>query len=310
MRDTLFYVGSVLVSLLLAAISLRYVTHTWLLAFIYSFQAHFALAALAASVVLLVIKRHWYAYGLLTIAVVLLGHGILMLKAFEASPTAATTPPVLKLMSFNIENINFENGSRIADAVIASGADVVNILEAIPLKPEMERLSVAYPYHIGCGTITNGCDTLVLSKRPFSEQSVKSIGDMWPNRLVQVALDIDGTTIHFVSVHLAKPYFDDFQVDELADLKDAVAAVEGPLLLAGDFNSAIIDPHIQDFVRTAGLNTVFPEPATWPIRAGAFGIAIDHVLARPPLRLTSVTQIADDAGSNHFGLMAEIAVDR
>jgi endonuclease/exonuclease/phosphatase (EEP) superfamily protein YafD len=310
MRDTLFCVGSVLVSLLLAAISLRYVTHTWLLAFIYSFQVHFALAALAASVVLLVIKRHWYAYGLLTISVVLLGHGILMLKAFEASPMTATTPPVLKLMSFNIENINFENGSRIADAVIASGADVVNILEAMPLQPEMARLSVAYPYHVGCSIGADGCDTLVLSKRPFIEQSVKSIGNMWPNRLVHVAIDVDGTRINFASVHLAKPYFDDFQVEELADLTDAVAAIDGPLLLAGDFNSAIIDPHIQRFVRRAGLNTVFPEPATWPIKAGPFGIAIDHVLARPPLRLTSVTQIADNAGSNHFGLMAEVAIDR
>jgi endonuclease/exonuclease/phosphatase (EEP) superfamily protein YafD len=310
MRDTLFCVGSVLVSLLLAAISLRYVTHTWLLALIYSFQAHFALAALAASVILLLVKRHWYAYGLVTVAVMLLGHGILMLKAFEAAPATAASQPVLRLMSFNIENDNFENGSRIADAVLASGADIVNILEAVPLKPEIARLSETYPYHIGCGTGTSGCDTLVLSKRPFLDQSVKSIGDMWPDRLVHVAIDFDGTRVEFVSIHLAKPYFDDFQVDELVDLKGVVADIKGPLLLAGDFNSAIIDPHIQDFVRASGLNTVFPEPSTWPIKAGKLGIAIDHVLARPPLRLISVKQIANNNGSNHFGLMAEISVDR
>jgi endonuclease/exonuclease/phosphatase (EEP) superfamily protein YafD len=139
---------------------------------------------------------------------------------------------------------------------------------------------------------------------------VKSIGGLWRDRLVQVAIDFDGTRVNFVSVHLAKPYFDDFQVDELADLKDVVTAISGPLLLAGDFNSAIIDPHIQRFVSTSGLNTVFPEPATWPVQARQLGIAIDHVLARPPLRLTSVTQIEDSAGSNHYGLLAEIAIDR
>ncbi len=310
MKDTLFCVGSVLVSLLLATISLRYVTHTWLLAFVYSFQAHFALAAVLATLVLLAIKRHWFAYLLLAVAVFLLGHGLFMLKAFEAAPASAATQPVLRLMSFNIKNDNLSNGARIADAVIASDADIVNILEAEPLRPEIPRLSQAYPYRIGCGTGTDGCDTLVLSKRPFLTQSVSSIGDLWPNRLIQTAIDVDGTKINFASVHLAKPYFDDFQLDELTDLRKIVAETDGPLLLAGDFNSAIIDPHIQRFMRATGFNTVFPEPATWPIRAGAFGIAIDHVLVRPPLRLTSVTRMDDSIGSNHFGLMAEIAIER
>jgi len=84
---------------------------------------------------------------------------------------------------------------------------------------------------------------------------------------------------------------------------------DGPLVVAGDFNSAILDPRIQRFMRRAGLHTVFPEPATWPIKAGRFGIGIDHVLARPPLRLKSVERIKDNMGSNHFGLMAEFTVD-
>ncbi len=307
MRHTLFCVGSVLVSLLLAAISLRYLTHTWLLAFVYSFQVHFALSALAASLVLMTIRRHWYAYLLVTVSVVLAGHGVLMLKEFEAAPTA--TRPLLRLMSFNIENDNFENSRRIAEAVIASGADIVNILEAGPLLQELPLLSATYPYRIGCGVGTPGCDTLVLSRRPFIEQGVSTLGDLWSDRLVQVTIDVDGTPVHLASVHLAKPYFDDFQVDELWDLRGIVKKLDGPLVVAGDFNSAIIDPHIQDFVRATGLHTVFPEPATWPTRAGKLGIAIDHVLVRPPLRLVSVKQIEDNAGSNHYGLMAEIAID-
>jgi endonuclease/exonuclease/phosphatase (EEP) superfamily protein YafD len=303
-------VGSVLVSLLLAAISLRYVTHTWLLAFVYSFQVHFALAALAASLVLLLIRRHWYAYLLVTVSIVLADHGVLMLKEFEAAPPATATRPILRLMSFNIENDNFKNSHRIAEDVIASGADVVNILEAAPLLPELPLLSATYPYRIGCGVDTTGCDTLVLSKRPFIEQGISTLGDLWPNRLAQVTIDVDGMPVHFASIHLAKPYFDDFQVGELWDLRGIIKRQDGPLIVAGDFNSAIIDPHIQDFVRATGLHTVFPEPATWPTRAGKLGIAIDHVLVRPPLLLVSVKQIENNAGSNHYGLMAEIAIDR
>jgi len=310
MKDTLFCIASVLLSLLLALMSLRYVTHVWLLAFVYSFQIHFALAAVAGCLILLVLKRHWYAYLLLTIAVILLGHGVIMLREFAATPASTETRPSFKLMSFNIEHENFANAGRIADFIIASNADVVNVLEAAPLRPHIARLAATYPYHIGCGAETNECDTLVLSKRPFVDKKVSSLGDLWRNRLTRSAIDFDGTKINFLAAHLAKPYFDDFLTDELFDLRSMASAIDGPLVLAGDFNSAIIDPRIQRFMRETGFQTVFPEPASWPIKAVRFGISIDHVLARPPLRLKSVKRIEDNMGSNHFGLMAEFTIDR
>lgn len=309
MKDTLFCIGSVLVSLLLALMSLRYITHIWLLAFVYSFQVHFALAAIAAILVLLLIKRHWYAYLLLAVAVTLLGHGVIMLREFAAPPAHAETPSLFRLMSFNIEHENFANAGSIADLIVASNADVVNILEAAPLRPYIARLSSTYPFRIGCGAETNECDNLVLSKRPYVEKKVSSLGELWRNRLTRFSIDFGGTRIGFLTAHLAKPYFDDFQSDELADLLTATTVTDGPLVVAGDFNSAILDPRIQRFMRRAGLHTVFPEPATWPIKAGRFGIGIDHVLARPPLRLKSVERIKDNMGSNHFGLMAEFTVD-
>ncbi|KQV64518.1 endonuclease/exonuclease/phosphatase family protein [Rhizobium sp. Root1220] len=310
MRDRLFCVVSVLISLVLATISLRYLTHVWLLAFVYSFQVHFALAALVGVFALLLIKRHWFGYLLLAVALVLLGHGVIMMKEFAVAPANAATKPLFRLISFNIENDNFANGTGIADMIIASNADVVNILEAEPLRRELPRLSATYPYHLGCAAGSVECDTLVLSKRPFVEQETSSLGDLWRNRLTRSAIDFDGTKINFLAAHLAKPYFDDFQADELLDLRTAVAAIDGPLVLAGDFNSAVIDPHIQRFMRQTGFRSTFPEPATWPIKAGRLGISIDHVFARPPLRLKSVERIEDNKGSNHFGLMAEFTLDR
>ncbi|WP_028748894.1 endonuclease/exonuclease/phosphatase family protein [Rhizobium mesoamericanum] len=310
MKDTLYCIGSVLLSLLLALVALRYITHVWLLAFVYSFQIHFALAAIVGCLMLLLLKRHWYAYTLLTIAVVLLGHGMIMLREFAAAPSDAETPPLFRLMTFNIEHENFANADRIADFIIASNADIVNILEAAPLRPQIARLAAAFPYFIGCGAETDECDTLVLSKRPFTDKKVKSLGELWRNRLTRSAIDFDGVTINFLAAHLAKPYFDDFQTDELVDLKSAASAIDGPLVLAGDFNSAIVDPRIQRFMRGTGFQSVFPEPASWPIKAHSFGISIDHVLARPPLRLKSVKRIQDNFGSNHFGLMAEFTIDR
>ncbi len=188
--------------------------------------------SLGGALLLLLLKRHWFAYVLLAGALFLLGHGLFMLKAFEAAPATAATQPAFRLISFNIENFNFKNGRPIADAVIASGADVVNILEAEPLIPEIARLTQAYPYRIGCGVETDGCDTLVLSKRPFVETSLSSIGDLWPNHLVTVCHRCRRHQDHLRLGHLAKPYFGDFQVNELVDLRGVIAAIEGPLVLA------------------------------------------------------------------------------
>lgn len=149
MKDTLFCIGSVLVSLLLALMSLRYITHVWLLAFVYSFQVHFALAAIAAILVLLLIKRHWYAYLLLAVAVMLLGHGVIMLREFAAPPAHADTPSLFRLMSFNIEHENFANAGRIADFIVASNADVVNILPSPLHRPPLQHISPSHRLRSG-----------------------------------------------------------------------------------------------------------------------------------------------------------------
>jgi endonuclease/exonuclease/phosphatase (EEP) superfamily protein YafD len=97
---------------------------------------------------------------------------------------------------------------------------------------------------------------------------------------------------------------------ELEDLAKALGSIDGPLVLSGDFNSSAIAPSIQAFLREQKLKTITPEPATWPIGAGALGIAIDHIFARAPLHLTSLKRLNDNLGSNHSGLVADFVLDK
>ncbi|MDR9781961.1 endonuclease/exonuclease/phosphatase family protein [Rhizobium redzepovicii] len=309
MRDTIFCVFSVLTTLVLAIVSLRYVTDFYLLSFFYSFQVHLAVTAAAASVAALLVKRHWYALLTLGVSVVLAVHGVVMMREFVEPAVDQNRPALFKLMSFNIENDNFANGADIADMAIASGADVVSILEAEPLLPELPRLLKTYPYYIGCGVGMQECDTLVLSKRPLIEPRIRNLGLLWRNRLTISTIDFDGQKVNFLAAHLTKPYYDEFHGLEIEDLAEIIPSLPGPLVLAGDFNTSILAPDVQYLMRSQGLGTVSLEPATWPIAAGAFGIPIDHVFSRAPLRLKSVRRIENSFGSNHFGLMAEFAVD-
>ncbi|MBX4955466.1 endonuclease/exonuclease/phosphatase family protein [Rhizobium lentis] len=309
MRDTIFCVFSVLTTLVLAVVSLRYAKDFYLLSFFYSFQIHLAAAAAVASGIALLVKRHWY--GLLTLgaSMVLVVHGIVMTREFVEPALDDGRPALFKLMSFNIENDNFANGTAIADMAITSGADVVNILEAEPLLSELPRLLEVYPYYIGCGVGMEQCDTLVLSKRPLIEPRIRNLGLLWRNRLTISTIDFDGQKVNFLAAHLTKPYYDEFHGLEIGDLAEIIPSLPGPLVLAGDFNTSILAPDMQYLMRSQGLGTASLEPATWPIAAGPLGIAIDHVFSKAPLRLKSVRRIENSFGSNHFGLMAEFVVD-
>lgn len=313
MRHTVYCVLCVLATLAIGILSARYVADSWLLAFFESLQTHISLFAIALSLVAFAVKRHWYALLLIAGGVVLLLHSVLMLQEYGTSSLVASAEAGggrFRLLSFNIEDSNFENGARIADFIIGSKADVVEIFEAGPVFSQMDRITKTYPYRVGCGVMTTDCDSLLLSKRPFQSQLMRSLGSLWDNRFILVTIDMDGQPVNFASAHLSKPYFDAFHQIELGLLAPILNDVKGPLILAGDFNASVIAPDMRDFLAATSLRHAFPEPATWPIAAGAYGISIDHVFARAPLRLISVKQIPDAMGSNHFGLMTEFSVPR
>ncbi|MBX5160075.1 endonuclease [Rhizobium sp. NZLR10] len=310
MREIIYWILCAFLTVAIAIVSLRFVTNFWLLSFLYSFQVHFGVLFVAASLIILAVRRQIYGFVLLFASLLLIFHGVITLREFSEDDGGTDRPPLFRLMSFNIAIDNWKNSTAITDMVIASNADVVNLLEAKPLTFHLQQLFKAYPYHIGCESGKDTCDTLVLSKRPFVSRQVASMGSLRKNRLVISSVDFGGETINLVSAHLTKPYFDDFQMAELEDLAKTLGLIDGPLVLSGDFNSSVIAPSIQGFLRDQKLKTIVPEPATWPVGAGLLGIAIDHIFARAPLHLTSLKRLDDSLGSNHSGLIAEFVLDK
>lgn len=308
MRNTIYCILCVLTTVALAVLSARYVGDIWILAFFESLQTYFGIACIIGALLALAVRRHWYAILMLVAALAVTGHSIVMLRAHTAPPAAADAQPSYRLLSFNIDNDNFANSEKIGDLIVNSKADIVEVFEASPLLSQMARLTEIYPYRIGCGVMTEDCDSLLLSKRPFLTQTMRGLSVLWQNRFIMATIDMDGHKIAFATAHLSKPYFDEFHDYELGILYHILHATKEPLLLAGDFNASVIEPDMLAFLDRSQLQHVFPEPATWPIEAGAYGIAIDHVFVRAPLRLKSVRQIPDAMGSNHYGLITEFTI--
>lgn len=312
MKNLSIIIGTI-AFLLIAALAGRYVSGHWLFFTFASFQIQGAALAAGLSALAWLLHRNAIASLLVIAALGIGGHGYAMLSDFRQDPPAPppSYPADLKVMSFNIMGDNsFENGGKIADAMIASGADVVMIQESAPLGPHIDRIKVSYPYRLGCGAQTITCDQSLWSKTPLVAAEVKTASPLYRDRLLLASIQFGRNRVNFANVHTTKPYFDNMHAIELKRVSDLLAdfalSNPGPFLVAGDYNASILTPDIRRFLTDTQLRTADREPATWPVEAPKVGMAIDHMFASDPLRFKSLATLPDTFGSNHFGLVAEI----
>ena len=308
MKARLTCIASMAIVAALFSISIRYVKDFWLLAFVNSFQLHIAaLTALVCIICFLVLRSRLFI-ALLAWSLVLSMHAVSMQYDFATDGQYSAGAKPFRLMSFNVLRENRMSAESIADAILASKADVVYVMEADALSGVLPLLQQTYPHRLGCGTGTPSCDLLMLSKRPLRDARIGSLSYVSPERSGIAQIDLDGVTLTLAQTHLTKPYFDEFHSTELRRLAGRLNGTTGPLILGGDFNSASVVPDMRRFLEITKLEKVSWEPATWPIEAGRFGIAIDHVFARKPANLVSVQRLPDNLGSNHYGLIADFMI--
>lgn len=275
-------------------------------ALLQSLRFHISAVVLALSLLLFMSGAWWRGLLFLVVAIASGAQGGMIIKNQQdvrLEAVASAPRPLLKLLSFNLLSTN-PNGAQLAEFVASSGADVVMLMEAAAVAGQRETLLAAYPYAATC----DRCDVVILSKTPLDDIKLRSLGQIWPNRLVTASTVIDGTRINLALAHLVKPYYDDLATNEVYVLSEYLKRLEGPLLLAGDFNAAGWSDNIDRLARWRGLAPGPSYPATWPVDLGVLGVPIDNVFTRPPLVITDVRATEDSLGSNHRGLLAEVAL--
>lgn len=274
-----------------------------------SLRFHLAAALLVLVLALSFSGAHIRSGFFAFILIAAVGQGALIVLDQQQARSFAKsgTTPLLKLVSFNLLQTNTGNGTRIADFLIGSGADVIYLMEAGPITAEMARLRQTYPYVAGCDTEPE-CTTVMLSKTPLENVRIRSMSPVWSHRLIVAETVIKGTRVNLVQAHMVKPYFDDLAEGEAWVLAQAIKPLTGPVLLGGDFNAAAWSANIDNLRRRAGLVPPPNYPATWPVRLGPLGVPIDNVWTRGPAIITHVEAMDDAMGSNHRGLVAEVGL--
>lgn len=306
----IYYALCVLAAELVVTLAFSYLPGIWLASFVAGLRLHLSAVLIVLALFCLCLHRGPSAFVFLVLGGLFLAHCIYLTKeyAHPVNEVGSGTEKSLRFISFNILGVN-ERGADIADMIEKSGADLVFTMESHPLKQHLTELEKIYPYQVGCGEQTKHCSSMIFSKMPLKNVGVYSLGNLYRERLVTADIEFSGRKIHLASIHLSKPYFDFLHESEIWQAYRRLKDKTGPMLMAGDFNSAILARDMRDFLGSLDLKTAPDEPNTWPVKGTALGVPIDHILTRQPLGIKSIRRLDEAYGSNHFGLIAELVFD-
>ena len=217
------------------------------------------------------------------------------------APSRSDTAPDMMITSFNSWTSNTDIELAVA-GLRATGADMIALQEiglnsaALP-----ERLADLYPHQIRCRW-----GVRLISKHAFI---ASGCSDQLPAAWARIA--IKGETVTMVGVHLARPFAPSWYRGHSAALADLTADLDGPLIVAGDFNTGeggfLMAGQAR---RLAPLRRVTRGLRTWP--SGRLSpvplLGIDHVWLSDDLTPTSVT-VGPHLGSDHRPVSVAVAME-
>ena len=245
------------------------------------FLSQFLIQASAGTLGLLLlflVTRHWRSAGLASVALAL--QCAVLQPALFAARAAHHAPAQVDVL---FSNVYFHNQrlDLMVSEILRIDADVVVLAEVDELSiAQLDHLADAYPYRVDCLGHWS-CDSAIFSRLPVLDDLS---GWQAERRIAMSAARIATAfgPIAVAGVHLDQPLPPQRlwrQERQLVGLIDMLAAVDDPLLLVGDFNSAPWARLMQGLAAATGLEIAWGIEGTWPaMLPWPMRIPIDHAL--------------------------------
>jgi len=263
----------------------------------------FALLIAMTLLAILRLKRAVWAGFLAAVAVLVFVGPQWFPPEGEPEPDA----PVVRLYSANVYYLN-DDVAAMRASIQAADPDIVILIE-LGRGPigRLDELLAEYPYRAA---------SMRLDETRGPSRSI--IASRWPLR--QVANRPDGLhsvtavaetplgDVNVIGVHLTRPWPFQYQWGQISQtmaLTDIRNSLNGPVIVAGDFNS-VSDARIgRQVKRDMGLIPAGGFPGTWPSQMpSALGITIDQVWRSPDLAFVS-RKLGQPNGSDHRPVVTE-----
>jgi endonuclease/exonuclease/phosphatase (EEP) superfamily protein YafD len=177
---------------------------------------------------------------------------------------------VLKVMTNNVFGLNYTM-NRVAKVVADENPDIVALQEYFPEQSTLDGLlKPAYPYSVRCqgGKRAN---IAVYSKIPFDREMSAAdcpndaYGKQRTAHIIAGFRLSDGTRFSLMTTHMDWPFPIERQRQEFEAAEAAANAVEGPLVLVGDFNSTPWSYAMKSFEAATKLKRETHNLITYPL---------------------------------------------
>lgn len=272
-----------------------------------SLRFHIIAAGLGVALLLVTTGARWRGalLALLMVAAGVQGAGPVTELLARRVDHAEAPLAQFRILSFNVL-VGNRRSAELVEAVLDDPPDVMLVMETPGIEDHLARLATILPYRLGCED-SRTCDIALLSRFPLEEAEMVQLAPLDNERLVKAALSVDGQRVTIVGAHFSKPHHDNVTPIEFWRVHRFLGEIDGPLVLAGDFNAAPWSYPVAELARAHNLAPGPWMPATWPVRLGPLGVPIDNMFARGAAQIVTL-EAGDNLGSNHRPLWAEIGL--
>ncbi len=283
---------------------------SWLLELTTHFRVQY-LAATAVVLLLVALRRQWGACAALVAAGAVSAAPVLPYVPFSfgAEPAAAAAAP-LKVLSINV-SYRPVSARRLLEIIRETNTDVLVVQELTPHAesvlaaldsefPHNRKFPANGPYGIGLWSryeLESGA-IMAIGRRPAIEARVRGPSSVFT--VVGVHLSAPVTRRRAAARH-----------QELGALAAHPAAIEGPLVVAGDFNVTPYSPYFTEWLEATGFTDSRRGRTlsiSWPTLMPIVGIPIDHVAVNDEFEILSHRRMPNFE-SDHYGVLVELALD-
>ncbi|WP_428548361.1 endonuclease/exonuclease/phosphatase family protein [Profundibacter sp.] len=248
----------------------------------------------AVAVLVLVLQRRWVLTAL--------GAGLVLLSAYTVLMPRFTFSAALDVpYALYQKNMSFRmpDTAMLATDILQQAPDFVTLEEV-----DRENLGLLgalksdYPAQAFC---------------PFAFVGGVAVASRWPKvagsdvclpgqGMVAMQVETPGGPLWLVALHLHWP-FPHGQAAQVRRLEPALKALEGLVVLGGDFNMVPWSQTMRAITAATKTRRVGAPKYTFPLFDGLYMLPIDHVLVNANTR-PAETWRRPQLGSDHFGLLA------
>lgn len=278
------------------------------------FRPHYVAAGLALAVFAMIGRRRSLALAALALATVNAAPLAPFARTSAAMVSAASASTAESGSAFKVAFLNLWNDNLDPDRTLEflrrEDPDVVMLAEVVPhwaraLAPVRAR----YPYrleNLACTQYDN-CQMAIYSRRPWTTAGIEPAGGSAP--LVWARFDNGPKPVTLMATHLMSGLHAPWSQKRRAQfeyLRSFLTSIDGPVVLAGDFNTTPWSADFSRLTRDAGLAHAGPRlVATWPAPLGLLGIPIDHVFAARGAEVTDLRR-GPAVGSDHYPVVFRV----